>query len=402
MKNFQSLLNIAGIGCAVTVTFAGISFKNPHLAFTGINSGMLVGFANSLGKKLQLQQQNNSVSTVIDSLTQQIINIQQKTQQQQQQFDRYQQNIQQLQLEQSQTLEQQNYLDLQIENLVNNIEDTNKNLQTIQLQQQETTTAQNKLSFVVNNTQQQLKNHNKKLKKQQHQINTQQTNHNQFFSQIQKLKNQQTATTTNQTKYLSEITAQVDKLIETAPKQPAIIAQSNIQKKMVNPILQRKPQTLCYIDNNNLYNCLKEMGIKLDYKVFLSFITAKTGKTQIKLYDGAFPNQKYRYSYLKQYGYQIKTLPIIKRGQNQFKTVGDDVQLAIDMVKDVKSRDSVILVTGDGDLLPAVKEIKQRNINLTIIAKKRSVNQDLRKLADKFISLESIKFDIAKHTLFPA
>ena len=59
---------------------------------------------------------------------------------------------------------------------------------------------------------------------------------------------------------------------------------------------------------------------------------------------------------------------------------------------------SISLITGDGDLSPAVQEIKQRNVHVTAIAKNSSVNRNLRNLANEFISLDSIKYDIAKHT----
>ncbi len=63
---------------------------------------------------------------------------------------------------------------------------------------------------------------------------------------------------------------------------------------------------------------------------------------------------------------------------------------------------SISLITGDGDLYPAVKEIKQGNVQVTAIAKNSSVNRDLRNLADEFISLDSIKYDIAKHSKLDA
>lgn len=66
------------------------------------------------------------------------------------------------------------------------------------------------------------------------------------------------------------------------------------------------------------------------------------------------------------------------------------------MCKDVVAKDGVILISGDGDLVPAVKEVKQRDIHLTLIAKENSVYNELRNLADEFISLESIQDKIAK------
>lgn len=341
MNSKKSLLNIStGFGFATVMTVVGLSIENPYLKTTVINLGISGGIASLVSKKLQEQQQRE--------------------------FNQYQQNIQNLELQQSETLKQQN-----------------------------------QLSFQVKNAESQLNNHNKQIKKHQHSLQVQQANQNKIVSSIQKLNNKQQEISTTNSQHLSKIEGQVDELIEIAHKNSSeSIAKSKTpsKKKVIPPIIYRKPQTLTYIDNNNLYNCLKEMGIEPDYKALLIKLTPETGQTKIKLYDGAFPNQKHKFTQLKNIGYQVFTFPITKRGKDKFKTVGDDVQLAIDMVKDVQTGDHVILITGDGDLFPAVKEIKQRNVNVTLIAKNSSVNRNLRNLADDFISLDSIKYDIAKHS----
>ena len=322
------------------MTVVGLSIENPYLKTTVINLGISGGIASLVSKKLQEQQQRE--------------------------FNQYQQNIQNLELQQSETLKQQN-----------------------------------QLSFQVINAERQLNNHNKQIKKHQHSLQVQQANQNKIVSNIQKLNNKQQKISTTNSQHLSKIEGQIDELIEIAHKNSSeslVKSKTPSKTKVVPPIIKCKPQTLTYIDNNNLYNCLKEMGIKPDYKALLVELTPETGKTQIKLYDGAFPNQKHKYTQLKNLGYQVFTFPIIRRGKDKFKTVGDDVQLAIDMVKDVKPGDRVILITGDGDLFPAVKEIKQRNVRVTVIAKSSAINHNLRNLADEFISLDSIKYEIAKYS----
>lgn len=142
-----------------------------------------------------------------------------------------------------------------------------------------------------------------------------------------------------------------------------------------------------------------KIGIEVDYKSLLIKLSEKIKATQIKIYDGAFSNQKNKYLELRTLGYQVFTFPIIQREENVYKTVGDDVQLAIDMVKDIKSGDRLVLITGDGDFYPALKEIKQRNVHITVMAENQSISHHLRELADEFISLNSFEYEIAKHRL---
>ena len=110
MNSKKSLLNIStGFGFATVMTILGVSIENPYLKTTVINLGISGGIATLVSKKLQDRQQ-------------QILN-------------QYQQNIQNLELQQSETLKQQN-----------------------------------QLSFQVINAERQLNNHNKQIKKHQHSL----------------------------------------------------------------------------------------------------------------------------------------------------------------------------------------------------------------------------------------
>ena len=377
MNSLKSLLTNAGLGCATVLTVIGTTIQKPYLTFTGINLGISGGIASLINQKIQQQQQD----------------------------------IQNLVSAQNQTIKQQNCFDSQINDLETTLEYTydnlieqNRSINTLQTQYQHYCQEQKQLSFKVDNAQLQLSNHNKKLKKQQHNIQTQNRNQNKITSQLEKNNNKQQEFITQHSHTMGKIEAQVDKLVEIVQNHPPklIPIAKTIRKKVKSPIIPSQPYNRVYIDHNNFYNCLKAMEIQPDYQALMIKLTAKTGTTQIKLYDGAFAQltayQEQKYLYLKKLGYQVFTFPIVKREQGNFKTVGDDVQLAIDMVKDVKSGDRVVLITGDGDLYPAIKEIKKCRVHVTVIAMNSSVNRDLRNLADEFISLDSIKYDIAKHT----
>ena len=369
----KSLININNLGLAAgaAMTVAGVNMEKPFLTFTGMSTGI----ATFIDKKFQeRQQKNQTVIKKFHYLTNEI-----------------------------------NTLKAQLEDSNNKFLQQQENLQNLHSKHQQTIQQQKQLSFEVGNAQRQLNNQSKKIKKQQHHIQTQESNQNKFVSSLQKVKNKQQEISTNQAKTLGKIEAQVDRVIEIAQNNsPRSISpsQTTLTKEIVAPSPSRKPQTLVYVDNNNFYNCLKEMGIEPDYQAMLVKLTGKTGKTQIKLYDGAFAklsvSQQYKYSRLKKLGYQVFTFPIVKREGGKYKTVGDDVQLAIDMVEDVKLGDRVILVTGDGDFYPAVKKIKQRQVHVTLVAKRGNLNRYLKDLADNFISLDEIKYDIAKHTKFTA
>lgn len=62
-----------------------------------------------------------------------------------------------------------------------------------------------------------------------------------------------------------------------------------------------------------------------------------------------------------------------------------------------KNCDRVIIVSGDGDFIPVVKKIQDKGIKVNVAASKKNTSYDLRQIADDFIDLNSVKYQIAKH-----
>ena len=339
---------LIGLSSAIALAGVGISTENIQLTTVGVNLGISGAAFASISQKSQAQQERDRLTqTEMVALKQQLTSLQEVIEQ-----DQVQQTVASL------------------------------------------TTQQQQLDFKINNTQQQLKNHSKKLKKQQHNFNIQQANQNRIFSRVQKLENKQQKLVEDREVCLEQVTLKIDK--PKANIQPSENAQELLIEQDL--VVKREPQHYGYIDNNNLYKCLESEGIAVDYGALLIKLT-QGANNQIKLYDGAFPNQAFKYQQLQKIGYQTKTFPIAKRGQGKFKTIGDDLQLGIDLVRDVQSGDRVTLVSGDGDLFPALKAVKEQSeVSVTVIAKSTAVSQQLLAYADEFIPLESIMYDIAKYT----
>jgi uncharacterized LabA/DUF88 family protein len=109
--------------------------------------------------------------------------------------------------------------------------------------------------------------------------------------------------------------------------------------------------------------------------------------------------QKQFRSYLEGLHYEVIGLPILPRpDSNTVKTVGDDVKILVDMLGEVKQQDRVILLSGDGDFVPALAELQRRGAEVTVIAKKGMLSQQLSEIADDVIFLDDIQYQIAKYT----
>jgi len=161
--------------------------------------------------------------------------------------------------------------------------------------------------------------------------------------------------------------------------------------------------TRVYIDGNNLSFALNSLEIEVDYNALRVELSQNATATTFKYYTGVHSpmseGQNRFISYLERLRYEVIGLPILLRhDSNILKTVGDDVKITVDMLGEVKQQDKVILVSGDGDFIPAICELQRRGAEVTVVAKKGMLSQQLSEIADDVIFLDDIQYQIAKYT----
>lgn len=77
------------------------------------------------------------------------------------------------------------------------------------------------------------------------------------------------------------------------------------------------------------------------------------------------------------------------RGKRSPRQKGVDTLIAVDMLVGAYNRifDVAILIAGDADFVPVVDEVRRRGIMVILAADERSLAQDLRRAADRFVSI---------------
>jgi len=165
-----------------------------------------------------------------------------------------------------------------------------------------------------------------------------------------------------------------------------------------------------FIDGNNFYHGLKstyqnsKKMINFNFKKFITFLSKNRQIVNIFYYNAQLDKEKNPIKYESQQRFFKKLKKIDKfsivlckllkrriKGTNRFYYVlkEDDIYMAVDMVKGAFKNyyDTAILVSGDGDFVPAVKVSQEEGKIVENIYFKKSSSRNLKNHCDKSLEL---------------
>jgi len=165
-----------------------------------------------------------------------------------------------------------------------------------------------------------------------------------------------------------------------------------------------------FIDGNNFYFGLRKLYgdeknlMNFDFKEFCDLLVSKDSLIVIFYYNAPLDIKQDLEKYKSQQRFfdKIRKIPkmnlilckLLKRkikGTNDYYYVlkEDDLHMAVDLVKGAfkNTYDEAILVSGDGDFVPAVSAIQEEKKVVRNVYFKKSASSNLRQKCDKSIKL---------------
>lgn len=166
-------------------------------------------------------------------------------------------------------------------------------------------------------------------------------------------------------------------------------------------------RAIVFIDGSNLYHILKKLVInktpsKLNFEKFLLSILGNRVLVRVYYYNCPLDISKdfSAYSAQQQFFEKLRKIPkfevVLCRmqkvkidGKTIYQVKEDDIHLAVDMVKLAYNNayDTAILVSSDGDFVPAVKIVKETGKNIENIGFENKFSYHLKQECDKFRKL---------------
>ena len=165
-----------------------------------------------------------------------------------------------------------------------------------------------------------------------------------------------------------------------------------------------------FIDGNNFYFGLRKLYGKnkslktFDFENFAKFLSEKDPLVSIYYYNALldkehnpekYESQKKFFEKLEQIqNFHLVLCKLLKRsinGTNKFYYIikEDDIHMAVDMVENAYDNnfDIAVLVSGDGDFVPAVHSIKKKNKFVKNVYFKNSSSRTLKNFCDESLEL---------------
>ena len=164
-----------------------------------------------------------------------------------------------------------------------------------------------------------------------------------------------------------------------------------------------------FIDGANLYAAAKALDFDIDYKRLLKHFATRGHLVRAFYYTALIDEAEYSplrplVDWLDYNGYTMVTKPAKEftdstTGKRKIKG-NMDIELAIDMLEMADRLDHIVLFSGDGDFRRLVEAVQRRGVRVAVVSTVKSnpsmIADELRRQADTFIELDSIKSAISR------
>ncbi|MGC4025232.1 MAG: NYN domain-containing protein [Mesorhizobium sp.] len=163
-----------------------------------------------------------------------------------------------------------------------------------------------------------------------------------------------------------------------------------------------------FIDGANLYATSRSLGFDLDYRKLLTYFQKRGYLLRAYYYTALIEDQEYSsirplIDWLDYNGYRVVTKPAkeFTDAAGRRKIKGNmDIELTIDALELAEVLDHYVIFSGDGDFRTLVEALQRKGKKVSIISTMASqppmISDDLRRQADHFVDLTSLRSEIGR------
>ena len=163
-----------------------------------------------------------------------------------------------------------------------------------------------------------------------------------------------------------------------------------------------------FIDGANLYATSRALGFDIDYRKLLSGFQKRGYLVRAYYYTALVEDQEYSsirplIDWLDYNGFTVVTKPAkeFTDAAGRRKVKGNmDIELTVDALELAEHVDHYVIFSGDGDFRTLVEALQRRGRKVSIVStmapQPPMISDDLRRQADNFIDLMSLKSELGR------
>ena len=153
-----------------------------------------------------------------------------------------------------------------------------------------------------------------------------------------------------------------------------------------------------FIDGANLFYAAMQLNLEIDYAKLLRCLAKDRQLIRAYFYtacDSTNDKQQGFLLWMSRNGYRVVTKELVQFPDGS-KKANLDVEIAVDMITLSKHCDTIVLLSGDGDLAYAVNSIAYKGVQVEVVSLASMTSDSLINVADCYTDLEEIKGDIQR------
>jgi uncharacterized LabA/DUF88 family protein len=163
-----------------------------------------------------------------------------------------------------------------------------------------------------------------------------------------------------------------------------------------------KGRLYVFVDAANILYSQHTLGWRVDYEKLKAYFETECDLRDIYFYTGRIGADSKQQSFLNKlqsFGYVVKAKEVkrIWVTENAFEWKGNlDVELTIDVLKNIANFDTLVLMSGDSDFAALLDNVKEAGKRVIVMSTKGHVAKELLERA-KYLNLKKLRGEIAYH-----
>jgi uncharacterized LabA/DUF88 family protein len=161
---------------------------------------------------------------------------------------------------------------------------------------------------------------------------------------------------------------------------------------------EREEKVAIFIDGANLFYAAMHLNLEIDYTKLLRCLVKQRQLLRAYFYtpvDNTNDKQQGFLLWMRRNGYRVFTKDLVYLPDGS-KKANMDVEITVDMLTLARYCDTLILLSGDGDLAYAVNAVAYQGVQVEVVSLSSMTSETLIDVADSYVDLEQLREEIQK------